>query len=616
MRPTLPPRLLGHLREMLAEKEEDLQASRLKLQASEDLQGQALSRLEGLEAHFGVTINGHVKVSPAKKSLTARLDALEQLAMDCRLLGETGAETEMIRRDWSRVLGETGGVCDGSETDLWRRVASLESAAENWSVTYAGHDLAQQLLASHRLVEQLREQLHSSDSGHAQQQLLREVNRWRGDAEAIREQAEAWRQEAIASDQKATSSSREVEALRGRLADSLREASILRNQLATREADVAHLEKHVADLKASCSPTRRSPGKAEFVGMASFGSVGFGSSRCEVAPIHPSVASVVLDETRQVGSSRQSNVPEDLVGQTVTIQAGSAQLVTRHVSPTGVRRQVTAPAISPIAAASQGSPATAAWPESPEDSSFNKTDLNRDTIASRQDLAHAIRSGVVQETDVLSQHRVTVLRPSREPATSSTMPAARTPPASFVSPAPPLGSRTPPALTRTPPSSAAELIAFHGRAVSRASSPSGLQPAVLGGAQQIGLSERATMSEHCIAVGTMYTEEGSRMRRTSAPSQSSSDLSRATMQKHQLVQSASLDGLPVGGGNRSQSVPVAHRHANGSHVATAQVSTACPNGVSLARWASTGSHSNAGARLASQLHPGQASPFLGQVLRR
>lgn len=584
MRPTLPPRLLGHLREMLAEKEEDLQAARLRLQASEDLQGQALSRLERLEAHFGVTMNGHVKASSGNKSLTARLDSLEQLAMDCRLLGETGA----------------GGVCDGSETDLWRRVASLESAAENWRVTYAGNEMAQQLLASHRLVEQLREQLHSSNAGHAQQQLWREVNRWRGEAEAIREQAEAWHHQA-------TGSTREVEALRGRLADSLREASILRNQLATREADVKHLEKNVADLQANGSPSRRSPSQAEFGGMASFGSAGFGSARCEAVAPPPSVSSVVLDETRQVGISRQSNAPEDMVGQTVTIQVGSARSVTRHVSPPGVRRQVTAPAISPIPAASQGTPATAAWPESPEEASFNKTDLNRENIASRQDLTNALRNGVVQEqhiiADVLPQHRVTVLRPSREPSASSTMLAT-------VSPGPSM--RTPPTLTRTPPSSAAEIIAYHGRAVSRASSPSGLQPALPGGAQTASISERHLMSEQGVGATSRYADDGIRLRRTSAPSQPSDP--RAAMQKHHLLQSASVDGLPVGGGSRSQSVPVAHRHTNGS--STPQVPTACPNGVSLARWASTGSHSNTGARLASQLHPGQASPFLGQVRRR
>merc|ERR1719356_2108671 len=46
------PRLLGHLRDMLAEKEQDITALRSRLRASEEVKGDALSRLEQLEARL------------------------------------------------------------------------------------------------------------------------------------------------------------------------------------------------------------------------------------------------------------------------------------------------------------------------------------------------------------------------------------------------------------------------------------------------------------------------------------------------------------------------------------------------------------------------------------
>lgn len=52
MRPTLRPRLLGHLRDMLAEKEQDIVTLRARLRASEELKGHALGRLELLEAQL------------------------------------------------------------------------------------------------------------------------------------------------------------------------------------------------------------------------------------------------------------------------------------------------------------------------------------------------------------------------------------------------------------------------------------------------------------------------------------------------------------------------------------------------------------------------------------
>lgn len=78
MRQNLKPRLLAHMHDMLTEKEEDLQALQERLQASEELQGEPLMRLERLENHFGIASSTDRKVQPIP--LADRLDVLEQRA--------------------------------------------------------------------------------------------------------------------------------------------------------------------------------------------------------------------------------------------------------------------------------------------------------------------------------------------------------------------------------------------------------------------------------------------------------------------------------------------------------------------------------------------------------
>lgn len=311
MRQNLKPRLLAHMHDMLTEKEEDLQALQERLQASEELQGEPLMRLERLENHFGIASSTDRKVQPIP--LADRLDVLEQRAKECKI---------------------SGRARNGADMDVERRLAALEDAARSWEAG-AGDETVHQLRASQRLVEQLREQLRVSNAGRAE--LVGESQRWQYEAEAYRTEAAALRKEAQAlrsssrsaamraeADLEATSASREVEGLRGRLAESMREASLLRTKIAAREADVARLELRVAELDSAalasngCQP-------------ASFG------GNAKGAFLRPRLQAEGLHGSHSQDVSAHWST-EDVHG-SASHHANSSRSVNRHASPLSLQHQ-------------------------------------------------------------------------------------------------------------------------------------------------------------------------------------------------------------------------------------------------------------------------------------
>lgn len=103
MRPALRPRLLGHLRDMLAEKEQDIVALRARLRTSEELKGDALGHVERLEAQVRVSSGGFSEVARAAQEHEAA-EAAEQLQASRRLaeqlqqqLSESQAEVQLCR---------------------------------------------------------------------------------------------------------------------------------------------------------------------------------------------------------------------------------------------------------------------------------------------------------------------------------------------------------------------------------------------------------------------------------------------------------------------------------------------------------------------------------------
>mmetsp|Transcript_98675 Transcript_98675/g.283620 ORF Transcript_98675/g.283620 Transcript_98675/m.283620 type:complete len:423 (+) Transcript_98675:120-1388(+) len=138
MRPALRPRLLGHLRDLLAEKDQDISELRARLRASEEVKGDALGRLERLEAQLGVP-------SPSSSSFDGS--------------GVSGAG------DFSRAAAAALGAAHAQTGEAEER-----------------------LRASQRFVDQLREQFAVASAGRAS---LAE------DLEAARVEADAHRHEVV-----------------------------------------------------------------------------------------------------------------------------------------------------------------------------------------------------------------------------------------------------------------------------------------------------------------------------------------------------------------------------------------------------------------------------------
>lgn len=242
---------------MLSEKEQDIAALRARLRASEELRGGALGRLERLEAQLGspAPALSAEDAEALRVQLGSRLEALERLAA---ARGALPAGVAAARE----VAAQNG---EAAAAELERRVAALERAARGQSSGEVAEAL-QQLQATQRLVEELRQQLNVSNAGRSA--LAGEAERWQGEAESLKREAVALRErlatverEAVGLRERLTAAEREVapaasaareaEGLRVRLAEAVAQASLLGSQLAGREADVHRLERRVAELEAS-----------------------------------------------------------------------------------------------------------------------------------------------------------------------------------------------------------------------------------------------------------------------------------------------------------------------------------------------------------------------------
>jgi len=247
MRPGARPRLLGHLRDMLAEREEDIVTLQGRLRQSEEFHRMSVARMENLEAQLDPACRPVVQ-NPEKCDrrtlLLTRLEAIERVAV-------------------ARGLSIPAVPCDAVASDEGRgldcRVAALERALEGGGGGEAAggceaSDLAVSSQPMQQLVDKLREQLSVSNAGRAA--LAGETDRWRSEAEALRRENDQLRirlaqaeQEAAAREGREAPATREADALRTRLRQTVQETSLLRSQLAARGADILRLERRCAELE-------------------------------------------------------------------------------------------------------------------------------------------------------------------------------------------------------------------------------------------------------------------------------------------------------------------------------------------------------------------------------
>jgi len=242
MKPSLRPRLLGHLRDLLEEHERDIAALRQRLRASEELSGGALGRLERLEAQLGragIAVASNCRST--RPGVDERLDALEQLVMGHSCTSATPAELE------DRV------------TMLERNARGLVSSAAS------GNGSTE---ATQRLVQQLREQLAVSDAGRAT--LAGESEHWQLQSRTLRTESSLLRERLVASENDcselrertagaarhlapAQAAKREADILRARVTESVAQASLLGSQLAARESDIVRLERCLVEFEGAKS---------------------------------------------------------------------------------------------------------------------------------------------------------------------------------------------------------------------------------------------------------------------------------------------------------------------------------------------------------------------------
>lgn len=191
------PRLLGHLRDMLYEKEQDLAVLQRRLQESEKLHEEAVVRLECLEQKF---------VLEPDSNLESRMQAL-------------------------------GAVETAQATEDNHTIVAVDS----------GGDLRMELRCANERVDELQHQLCVSEAARAA--IANECDRWRNEANMLQGEVDSLRKFANSERSSREIAAREMEVARSRLTAAVSEASVLRSQLTSRQADVARLEKRLAEVE-------------------------------------------------------------------------------------------------------------------------------------------------------------------------------------------------------------------------------------------------------------------------------------------------------------------------------------------------------------------------------
>lgn len=226
---------------MLKDKEQDIAVLKARLRASEEMRGANLDRLERFELLFSAGGASGVAAGAATDaaSLGDRLERLERFAT---------SQGAALPHGLTRVS------MDGADSTV-QRIVALESALQSLSANGPVDSLQQ-------LAEQLREQLTASFASRTA--MAAESEKWRAESEALQRDAAAFQGEVESAEREcvvlrerlaetareasaAAAAVREVEALRARLADSTAQASLLSSQLSARDADVAQLERRLAD---------------------------------------------------------------------------------------------------------------------------------------------------------------------------------------------------------------------------------------------------------------------------------------------------------------------------------------------------------------------------------
>lgn len=278
MRPVLPPRLLGHLRELLLEKEEELAALRGSATSTARLSSPRPRRLSSSR------LSGSSEPSPSARALRRRLRQLEATFTASGSSFKAGADDagggSHRRRLAESLDDELQEEATATDRELLQRVLELEKSAASFEASKgdATTKLSRYVRETEELreqVSQLRVQLYKREGELAT--AVDEAAKWREEAEMLRREArsEALRRRAGSATPPPASgtpggsqasnatlaASFEIDALRGRLTQSVQEASLLRSQLAARDGDVARLERRARELEhllPSATPTVRS----------------------------------------------------------------------------------------------------------------------------------------------------------------------------------------------------------------------------------------------------------------------------------------------------------------------------------------------------------------------
>jgi len=237
---------------MLKDKEQDIAVLKARLRASEELHGATLGRLERFELHLS---SGGMEIGGASQNRKVT-SPTSGATTDPALLGDRLDRLERFAASQGAVLahGLTRASMNGADSTL-QRIIALEAALQSLGADGAVDSLQQ-------VAEQLREQLTASFAGRAA--MASESEKWKAESEALQREAVVLQGEVESIDQEcavlheryaestreaaaAGAAAREVEALRVRLADSTAQANVLSSQLTARDADVAQLERRLAD---------------------------------------------------------------------------------------------------------------------------------------------------------------------------------------------------------------------------------------------------------------------------------------------------------------------------------------------------------------------------------
>jgi len=186
------PRLLGHLRDMLAEKEQDIMALRARLRTSEEMKGHLEAQLNAGGSSFGV--------------------------------------------DRTAAMAQQQAVHAASQSEAAEKLQASQRLAEQ---------LREQLQASQAGRAALADELERSraEAGETRREALQLRERLASVEQQLSQQSGASLLPGTTPD--------EVEALRGRLAATMEQAFGLNTQLSARDADVARLERRISELEGS-----------------------------------------------------------------------------------------------------------------------------------------------------------------------------------------------------------------------------------------------------------------------------------------------------------------------------------------------------------------------------